>query len=763
MVTDFGVAKALSVATVGGTGSDDSSVNTLTSAMGVPIGTIGYMAPEQAVGDPTIDHRADLYALGVIAYETLAGEHPFSGRAPQAVLAAHLTEAPPSLLDRRPDAPPAVAELVARLLQKRAIDRPQSAAEVRAALDTIGAPTEAKPGVTGPPHHSRRRMRVTVVGGALGLLALIALVALVSRRTTAPQQPVLAVLPFENLGQPGDAYFADGLTDEVTSRLSGVSGLRVIGRASARRYKESTKSPREIARELGANYLLTGTVRWERSDSGSGRVRVSPVLLRASDQSSVWAEPYEGPLSDVFRVQANVAERVAGALDVALLSGEHQSVVARPTSNLAAYDAYLRGLASSTRANRFTPQKIDTAIANFERATALDPNFALAHALLARSYLDKRILANDPNYSVKARASAERAVALDPSQAESQFALAEARRGEGDMDGAYTAISAATRSAPSNTEMLYFLGAMEEMRGNLERAREIGLRAEVLDPRSPEPPAYLAGLYDRLGRHEDAIQMREREIALSPDNGLAYVVQATSYLIWRADTMNARRVLERGGTSALAWMIGSVRAPGAIGLWELSLTRAARQAKDTITYQGFVQNGIGVAPYVFHLMKLHHFFFTAQPSRARSEADSIIRLNERPIPRGSRFDAMPAARYEEDLRHLALAEAYGIVGRAADAARENDRYTASIRLRRDIAEFGGVEEGLNNAAFADVLMGRQNEAIARLRELARRPTPGWWISPALLREDPAWAPLRGNPDFRKLIAELDATRHSAGR
>ena len=761
MVTDFGVAKALSVATLGGSDSDDSFTRTLTSAMNVPIGTIGYMAPEQAVGDPKIDHRADLYALGIIAYEVLAGQHPFSGRSPQEILAAHLTEAPSSLIERRPDVPPAVGDLVARLLQKRANDRPQSAAEVVAALDSIGTPSETNSVASATTHPSRQSRRV-VVGGALGLVALVALFAIVSRRSAAPRQPVLAVLPFENLGQAGDAYFADGLTDEVTSRLAGVSGLRVIGRASARQYKGSTKTPREIAGELGANYLLTGTVRWERSDSGIGRVRVSPVLLRASDQSSVWSEPYEGPFSDVFRVQANVAERVAGALDVALLRGEHETVVARPTSNLAAYDAYLRGLASSTRANRFTPHRVDTAVANFERATALDPNFTLAHALLARSYLDKKTLSNDPSYSVKARASADRAVALDPSQAESQFALAEARRDEQDMDGAYKAIRAATRSAPSNTEMLYFLGAMEEFRGNPERALEIGLRAEVLDPRSPEPPAYLAGLYDRLGRYQDAIQMREREIALSPDNGLAYVVQAASYLTWRADTMNARRVLERGGTSALAWMIGTYRAPGAIGLWELSLTRAARQAKDTITYEGFVRNGIGETPGQFHLMKLHYFMFSAQPSRARSEADSIIRLYERPIQQRSGF-ATPSSRYADDFTHIALAEAYGIVGRAADAARENDRYTAGIRLRRDIAEFGGVEEGLNNAAFADVVMGRQNEAIAKLRELARRPTPGWWISPALLREDPAWAPLRAKPDFQKVIADLDAARHSAKR
>lgn len=763
MVTDFGVAKALFVATMGGRTEEEGHVWAMTADTALPVGTLGYMAPEQAVADPAIDHRADLYALGVIAYEILAGERPFTSHSPQAVISSQLTEVAPSVRDRRPDVPPAVAEVVARLLQKRAIDRPQNAAEVVATLDSISSSNETKPAATAATYSPRRRMRVAALGGVLGLMAIIALFAWAARRKMAPQQPVLAVLPFENLGEPGDAYFADGLTDEVTSRLAGVSGLRVIGRASARQYKGSTKTPREIAGELGANYLLTGTVRWERSDSSNGRVRVSPVLLRASDQSSMWAEPYEGPLSDVFRVQASVAERVAGALDVALLTGEHQTLAVRPTSNLAAYDAYLRGLASSTRTNRFIQSSVDTAIADFERAAALDPTFALAYAHLSRSFLDKRILANDPAYSLKAKAKAERAVALDPTQAESQFALASTLREQWDTDGAYAAIRAATKAAPSNTEMLYFFAEMEEARGNLDRAMEIGLRAEVLDPRSPDPPAYLSGLYDHLGRYQDGIKVREREIALSPDNGLAYVAQVTPYLLWRADTINARRVLERGGASVVPWMIATYRGGGAIALWESSLTPAARRAKDTLTYAGFVRNGIGAGSDQFHLMKLHHFVFTAQPSRARSAADSIIRLFERTIRQNPNSESAAYSRYSDDLKLFALAVAYGTVGRAADAARVNDLFTANIRRRPAAGDYGGVEDGLSNAAFADVLMGRYDQAVAKLRELARRPAHGWWISPAVLREDRAWAPLRGNSDFQKLIAELDTARRSAVR
>jgi TolB-like protein/tetratricopeptide (TPR) repeat protein/tRNA A-37 threonylcarbamoyl transferase component Bud32 len=759
MVTDFGVAKALSVATQGATdGITHPEMTRTTTALGVAVGTPAYMAPEQAAGDPATDYRADLYALGIIAYEALAGEHPYSGRSPQGMIAAHLTESPAPITERRRDLPPAVAELVSRLLEKRAADRPKNAAEVMAVLDEITPPTGSNPPTLVAAKRSRPRRRLAIAAAVVVAFAVIALAAIGFRRKPGAQQPVLAVLPFENLGQASDAYFADGLTDEVTSRLAGVSGLRVIGRVSALQYKGSHKTPREIGDELGANYLLTGTVRWERSARGSGRVRVSPQLVRASDQSSVWGEPYEGPLSDVFSVQTNVAERVAAAMDVALLSGEHQTVAVRPTSNLAAYDAYLRGLASSTRADRFAPARIDAAVAEFSQAVALDPNFAAAHAHLALAHLDRRLITNDDSATFAgARASAERAVALDPTLPDAQFALASTLRGDADMEGAYAAASAASKAAPSNTQVLYFLGELDEILGHIDRASANGLRAIALDPRSPDPPAYLAGLYDRIGRHEEAIQMREREIALSPNNALAYVAQASSYLVWRADTLGARRVLERGGSGVIPWMIAFPGAHGPISLWESSLTNAGRVGKDTLTYAGFTRNGIGTGLDRYYLLKLRHFLFSGRRDRARVEADSIVRALEPEFLRSP--DAPPAFRaYPRAVRRIALAEAYAMLGRSADAARESDRYATDVRRRREGGDFGGVEEGLANAAYVDVLSGRDDRALAKLNELAARPTSGEWISSELLRSDLAWAPLRGQSDFQKLIAKLDSAR-----
>ncbi|HKG94824.1 MAG TPA: hypothetical protein VKA84_23115, partial [Gemmatimonadaceae bacterium] len=523
-------------------------------------------------------------------------------------------------------------------------------------------------------------------------------------------------------------------------------GLRVIGRMSASQYKGTTKSPQAIARELGATHLLTGTVRWERTPGG-GRVRVSPQLMRAADQASVWNEPYEGPLDDVFRMQANVAERVAAALDVAL-----RGVTTPPTQSLDAYDAYLRGLANA--AQRYSPPALAAAVRAFERAVALDPNFAAAHARLALAFIDSRLLSADTAFIAKARASAERAVALDSTLADALFARAAVLRAEGDFDRAYRAVLAAARAAPSDPRVLYLLGELEEIQGHPDRAIATALRAMVLEPRSPYPPGYLASLYDRVHRHEEAIQVRERVFALSSEDplGLGYLTQAGSYLLWRADTAGARRVLERGGPAVIRLLVRLPDGPAGRGIWRAVLPAAVLRADDTLSFDAFSGGrAVGMAtvfqrPEMFYVMKLRHFVMMGRPDRARPYADSIVALLE---PR----------RWEPDVRMLVglfsrraiLAEAYAHLGRNADAAEETDRYLAEARQAREGGEEGGYTRALVNAAYIDVVAGRHDLAVARLEEALRGPS-GAAISRALLRADPSWAPLRGHPGFARLLA-----------
>ena len=747
VVADFGVAKAVSAATHGGGTAGEST------GLGVAVGTPAYMAPEQATGDPATDHRADLYALGVVAYEILAGAHPFAGRAPTAMLAAHLTEMPASLAEQRPDVPAAVAALVMRLLAKQPGDRPQNATDVVRELDAILTPPAIRSAAL---PRARLGGRRTLVGVGIAVAVIgsaIAAATLAARRTgTSPDRPVLAVLPFENLGAPADAYFADGLTEEVRSRLTSVSGLQVIGGKSARQYKGTTRAPREIARELGATHLLSGTIRWERAGSGDGRIRVHPELVRASDQSSIWAEPVEGQPGDVFALQMQVAERVAAALDVALLARERQTISARPTENLAAYDAYLRGLASITRGTVFSAAERQITAREFERAVALDPNFAAAYARLAMVYRADQRQAGDAGTAAtalaKGQAAVERAWALDSTLVETRIAHTTYLADAGDVASAYRLVRDAARSFPGNVELLITLGNVEWTTGRHDEALASYRRATTLDPRAAPAWGQLAGRFDQLYQHADAVKTREREIALAPDTEVAYAAQAASYLLWRADTTEARRTLERAG-QAPQWI---VRFPGGIAggaIWAHALPPAVMHARDTLTLAGYLAGPGGVAPELFHLMKLRHLSMTGRMIQARRHADSIV----------SRI--APALRREPDApwffgwftRRSAIAEAYATLGQTADAAREADRYVDETRNHVNASRPANPEplcHVLHNAAYIDVSIGRRDLAIARLAEALRYPC-GIRVSQELLKADPTWASLRGHPEFERLV------------
>jgi serine/threonine-protein kinase len=305
------------------------------TSLGVALGTPAYMSPEQATADPKTDHRADIYAFGVVAYEVLTGQTPFGRRSPSELLAAHVTEAPRPITDVRPNLPPALAALVMRCLQKRPADRPQSAGEILQSLDEITtpsagtAPTTALPASTTPqappppsrPAGGRRNVAaIAIVVATVVLMLGTAGVAIWKARSPTPPAATdergqrIAVLPFENLGDSADAYFADGITDAVRGKLTALPSLEVIARASSVQYRGTSKPPAEIARELGVRYFLTGTVRWAKGSGRASRVQVSPELVEVQPDgaaASRWQQPL--PRGDGRRVPraGEIASRVA--------------------------------------------------------------------------------------------------------------------------------------------------------------------------------------------------------------------------------------------------------------------------------------------------------------------------------------------------------------------------------------------------------------------------------------------------------------------
>ncbi|HEY8105383.1 MAG TPA: serine/threonine-protein kinase, partial [Gemmatimonadales bacterium] len=359
LVADFGIARAL-----GG--------EALTQT-GMAVGTPAYMSPEQAAGG-SVDGRSDLYSLACVLYEMLAGEAPYTGPSAQAIVAKRFADPVPSVRRVRPSVPETADLALQRALALVPADRFSTAFEFAQALQQVvttpsavptvvtpmpppatgamAASSAGVPAATPPPGPPPRR-RVPVGAITLGLgfaLGLGVLFAWRRAHTGAAGEPsgarVLAVLPFENLGDSAQDYFADGVTDEVRSKLSQLGGMEVIARGSSNQYRHTTKPPQQIARELGADYLLTATVRWEKQPSGASRVRVIPELVDAGPGHAPrtrWGQQFDASLTDVFQVQAQIAGDVAQALNVAMGDSAKQQLAVRPTQDLAAYDAFLRG------------------------------------------------------------------------------------------------------------------------------------------------------------------------------------------------------------------------------------------------------------------------------------------------------------------------------------------------------------------------------------------------------------------------------------
>src|SRR3954468_4769327 len=400
MVTDFGVAKAISAsrerATLGGRQSNSGgwSGGTITS-VGTSLGTPMYMAPEQAAPDPNTDPRADLYALGVVGYEMLVGAPPFYGRTPQALLAAQLTEAPKPIASRRYDVPPALADLLMRMMEKDPAKRPRTANEVARLLDDpsvmSGEFTSLKPQRARPQSWRRKASFVGVVGVLLaaGLAAGTyfrtreapagAAAAAGSARTTAAKS--IAVLPLVHIGgDTSDVYFAEGMTAQITTALSKLRGLRVAARAAASSARDKYNTPEEIGKALNVTMLLEGTIQRE-----SGRLRVTARLINIGDGETLWSDMFERQATDLFKVQDEISNAIVAAVAPELgnsvaLAG---SSAARGTDDLQAYDLYLRG--------RFFFQKrgedaLRSALAFFEQAAGKDPTFAKAYTGIADVY-----------------------------------------------------------------------------------------------------------------------------------------------------------------------------------------------------------------------------------------------------------------------------------------------------------------------------------------------------------------------------------------
>ncbi len=487
VVADFGIAKAVDAARAEGAGR----AATLTQ-MGMTVGTPAYMSPEQAVADPALDFRTDLYSWGVVAYEVLAGTHPFAGReSTQALVIAHLTEVPTSLRELRPDIPGELAALIARCLAKNAVDRPSDARSIVDALGTLNLSGERDRG------HA------------------------VSMPAPMDTRPSVAVLPMVNTsGNPENEPLSDGLTDELIGALGKLAGLKVTGRTSVFALKGRGLSVRAIAETLGVSTVLEGTLR-----RAGQRLKVSAQLVRARDDVVLWAETYDRELADIFAVQEDIAQAIAAALRVQLgepdgPSGTVSRLVEVAPANLEAYELFLKARFIS---RQLTPSALNNAVSGYEAAIARDPTYARPYAALA----DMQILQAVFGGAVPlvqgpiARRNAERSVALASELADAHWALGhvlfaidfDLQSGMREFQRALALEPGHAQARHYNAIILLDLARFDEAISELQRTLQA-------DPLAAEASMTLGRVYMSMGNVEAAIGALQQALELSP--GFSY-------------------------------------------------------------------------------------------------------------------------------------------------------------------------------------------------------------------------------------------------
>ncbi|HVZ48460.1 MAG TPA: protein kinase, partial [Gemmatimonadaceae bacterium] len=501
MVTDFGIAKALSDSASAGAGA--------LTGTGITLGTPAYMAPEQASGDARVDHRADIYAFGCLAYEMLTGAPPFAGQSPQAMLASHLTRDPEPIEEKRDRLPKALASLVSRCLAKDPAERPQSAIELVYALDDLSAP---------PPSHvpfsaARIRRGPVVALAAFVVIALASLAILpVLTRTRQAGSRSVAVLPFENTSRDTTIdYLEDGISDHVRDAVARLTGVTVKARSSSRRLKG--KPAREAGRALGASLILLGTV----SRAGP-RIHVTAEIVHAADENAMWSDSFDGPVEAMPSIQDSLVHAISVALSVSTTRGRSE----RGTADPVAYDEFLRGRFEGDRTNW------EAALRHFRAAAERDPGFARAHANVAIAYSNIPTvgIAAADSFNVLARSSAARALAIDSTVADAYLALSNVKANELLLADAITPLERAIALDPTTVEsrVAYGLGLMQI--GRVDAGLAAMRRAFAMDPLSSMATGVLAYGWLMAGHPDSAIVRGRAGASLDPDNILIRQVLA---------------------------------------------------------------------------------------------------------------------------------------------------------------------------------------------------------------------------------------------
>jgi len=730
-VTDFGIARSL---------SDSASRVTLEQGRS---GTLIYMSPQQLNGEQCT-HLDDIYSLGASIYELLTSKPPFySGNIDRQIR----ERVPPSITQRRKelDIEPALVpqvweDAVEACLAKDPSRRPQSAAEVAQRLGLTPTQTGTRV-ATG-----KRSNRKTLIIGGIAALLVLALAGSYFGVLKQPAKPVsqamaipeksIAVLPFENRSEDkANAYFADGIQDEILTRLSKIADLKVISRTSTQHYKSAPENLPEIARQLGVAHVLEGSVQ----KSGDA-VRVNVQLIKAANDSHLWADTFDRKLTDIFSVESEVAKAVADQLRAKLRGREEQELAAKPTDNPEAYDAYLRGLAYTlktlpTTANVLGAQKY------LREAVRLDPKFALGWALL--SYVDARgyrTQSVQPTVALReeARQAAETALTLQPN-------LGEAVVAEGayhyfclkDYDTAVRYFEQARQLLPSSSRIPELLAYVARRRGQWDRSEAYFNEAKRLDPRNVNLLTQHATTDIPLRRFPEALRKLDQVLDITPDDVDTLVTMAT--------------IAQAEGDLPRASALLAPLHPGADD----------SGAVETQVYQAILERRPAQI-----IPRLKEILAKPDPTLGYINGELRFWLGWAQEVGGDHAGAQESWRQARRELEPFLKEQPDNFSLIGDLALTNmglgDKATALALSERAMAVNPIEKDAIVGPIPIEILarvaarMGEPDRAIVALQKLLSIPYAGALgagmpLTPALLRLDPMFDPLSNDPRFQKLL------------
>jgi len=722
-IIDFGLAKALHTATDPKSLTHDRFV-----------GTPAFASPEQfapkAFG-AALDVRSDIYSLGETLWFALTGKAPFGGRSVDEIHRAQKSNSLPVEQLKAAHVPHRLKSLLESMLAFEPASRPGTR-ELAARLQRCS-----------PEVRSVRRTRAALALATVVVLGMSALLlAYRSRVENAALNPAfeksIAVLPFENRSEDkANAYFADGIQDEILTRLSKIADLKVISRTSTQQYKSAQENLPEIAKQLGVAHILEGSVQ-KSGDS----VRVNVQLIKAANDSHVWADTFDRKLTDILSVESEVAKAIAEQLRATLTGQEEQLIAAKPTDNLEAYDAYLRGLAYSLKTGLNYADQI-AAQSYLKEAVRLDPKFALAWALLSQvDAVGYVMLSLQPTSALReeARHAADTALNLQPNLAEALYAKGWYHYGcLKDYDTAVRYLQRARQLLPNNSQIPEALAYVARRGGEWDRSEAYFNEAEQIDPRNVTLLSQHAFSYIFLGRFPEALRKLDQVLDITPDD--------VDTLAEKALTAQAEGDLTRAAT-LLNPLHPMANAPFAL---------------EAQVYQTILERQ--PARLIRRLKEL-----LAAPDPALGYLNGELRFwlgwaQDLAGDQGGAQESWRQARRELEPFLKEQPDNYTLIG---DLALTNmglgDKTAALALAERAIAAIPIEKDAMDGPMPIEVLArvaaqtGESDRAIAALEKVLSIPGAGAWtlnipLTPALLRLDPMFDPLRKDPRFQKLCEE----------